>query len=1395
MINSHRSSSGVGRTRNLLCSVSLLVVLLFAGWANAAETQPWDGPAFSGDPQSMLKAASAIEVEKNAIVTVLLDERKLTSDEQGARKVVYRLLYRVDTPSGAEHWDSVGITWAPWHQKRPEIRARVITAEGKVHELDPKTLSDAPARQQSADIYSDARSYHGPLPAVAVGAIVEQEVTIEDTAPFIAGGWVWRGFIGMRQPLQKARVQVTVPASVPLKHVARLLPDLKVTRKEQDGTVQMTFENGPMAAIEHNEGNLPGDVAGWPQIEISTVPSWQSAVQIYNSKVEPQIRVADVKELVASTITKKDSRDAIIRKLTARLHKEVRYTGLELGDSAIIPAPPAETLKRKYGDCKDKAAVLVAMLRSAGIPAHLALLHADVNGQDVSPDMPGMNLFNHAIVYLPGTPELWIDATDEYSQVGYVPAMDQGRLALVVSEKTTELKKIPESKSAENLVVESREFFMAEYGGARIVETTTGQGAGESWYRANFGQDHSKQIRENLENYVKSAYLAEELTKTEHGDGKDLTKPFFLRLEVAKGKRGNTGLNDAAVAVFPSGLVYRLPNELKQDNDDENDPEKKEEFKRPPRKLDFQLPFAFVTEWRYKIVPPPGFAVRALPEKQERKLGPAILTENYQVEKDGTVTAVLRFDTVKRRYTAEEAKALGKAVQQLNKSAAVMINLEHKAYALLQAGKVREALVEYEALTKLHPKEALHRIQRANALLDAGLAESAREQARLATELEPTSALAYQTLGWILQHDLVGRRFKKGFDHAGAVAALRKALELDAKDNDTRINLAILLEHDARGDRYTAQANLKEALELYRELKKRKSDWPYLDNNLMHALFYAGQFKDVVTEAKSLARSVDTEALVIGAIAASEGSAAALQRSLQSGLDEQQRSNALSSAAIMLLNLRMYPQAADLLEKSVAGTNNAASVAELVQAIRRTKKFEELKLDENDPATAVKKLFASVLSMQGPDESAFDLFTEADNLAADKKRELRQMRNMGVALRGVVQASGIPATAVRDIAISNMKVTSEGDGRGYRLVLQPLGTGTFRLFAVNERGKIRITGLDDSVPGLGRQILARLEANELESARRMLDWAREEQKIAGGEDQLAGPIFPRFWRKGDSPDRDKMRLAAISMVAGTKSIKPYYEELKAARDKAQGESERIRLNLAVAAAAAELDDWTELAKTAEWLMKADADSDAAFAMFAQAHMELGDWKRFQAVADERLKRASDNLNTVRMVVHVAEAQGDMKRAMALMRPFIDSGKAEAMDLNNYAWDSLFTGELTDSILETAQKANQMLNRREPSVLHTLACLYAELGRTVEARQLLLQAMDEENLEEPDGSIWYGFGRIAEIYGEDAGATNAYKRVEAPEKGTPKPNSTFSLAEKRMAVIAAAAKKGETISKK
>jgi tetratricopeptide (TPR) repeat protein len=120
-------------------------------------------------------------------------------------------------------------------------------------------------------------------------------------------------------------------------------------------------------------------------------------------------------------------------------------------------------------------------------------------------------------------------------------------------------------------------------------------------------------------------------------------------------------------------------------------------------------------------------------------------------------------------------------------------------------------------------------------------------------------------------------------------------------------------------------------------------------------------------------------------------------------------------------------------------------------------------------------------------------------------------------------------------------------------------------------------------------------------------------------------------------------------------------------------------------------------------------------------------------------------------------------------------------LNLYAWDVLFAPNSVDQdALDAARRANDLTKNSNFSILHTLACLYAATGKTKEARELLLKAMEEANLEEPNSAIWLGLALIAEQYGETGAARSMYSRVEKQDWETP--TSNYALAQQRLAAL-------------
>jgi Flp pilus assembly protein TadD len=1356
----------------------LAFLFVFLPFLSAQEKALCDLPRFGEEVEALEKAAAAVTVKPGSEGIVLCDYTSYVFDADGKQVRTSYMSYKILSEKGAQDWDELVVRWEPWHEEKPNVRVRVIGADGAIHPLDPRTVKDETASDEEEKIYSDGRVLRAPLPAIAPGAIVEQEEMLSEKEAEFPAGRVVRSFFGSSARVEDTRLILDVPVSVKLAYETQMLPSVKTERTEAEGRIRVSFVQGALDALDDIVPNLPNDLPGRPGITFSTGKDWQSVASNYAAIVDGQIAGADLKAEVARITRGKATREEKIGALLEYLSREIRYTGVEFGEAAIVPHSPAETLKHKYGDCKDKSSLMVAMLRTAGIPAYVVLLKVG-SRQEVSANLPGMGMFDHAIVYVLGSPEYWIDVTDQFARLGQLPAADQGRLALVARNETNTLTRIPESASAGNLVLEKREFFLAENGPSRVVETTEPHGVYESDYRSYYAEANDKDLRKNLTEYVQNMYLAEKLERMERNDPRDLAKQFQLVLEAGKAKRGVTDLDNAAAAIRIEALFERLPNDLQQPEKEVKKDDGIDGAPKRPRTEDYQLPAAFTTEWRYRIVPPVGFQAKELPPKKKEEVGPGTYEQEFSLSKDGVVEGVLRFDTVKRRLTAEESRQLQNAVAGLRAREPIVILFEPVALALRNQGKVKESLQATRELIALHPNEGLYHLQLAKTLLEAGMGEAAREEARLAVKLEPNSALAEKTLAEILEYDVVGRKFRPGSDYDGAEEAFRTAVKLDPEDKATVANLALLLEHDRWGARYGPGAKLKEAVAEYRALKTEDLAGFGLQNNIAFALFYAGEFSEAKKNAETL--NPQPMALLVACEAALNGSEVGLAEAKKRSSGEEQYRQIAKTAGEMLENLRIYTLAADLLEAGAAG-GNASDMAENAMTLRKTQLHEQIPFPTNPSGLA---LWFWKLRWD-PDLTVEQMRKIISRNGMATLATPEEIRRAVKSQRGVYSSkarTGVLADVGVDMGLARAQPRAEGiDASGYKVTLW--GSANFKeiVYVVKEAGQYKVLATSFDRRGAALEILDRVSANDLTTARVLLDWLREDDHLTSDDDPLSGGAFPRLWTRGKNAEASRMKLAAAAILCeGEATVERGVAALEDAKDSTLGGTEKLGLALALLRGYHWLQKYDKALGVSSSLYAQYPESKSAFGIECFDLRALGRFDEAEQLVKERLARMPGDVDALRARSYNAIARGSHAEAHAAFERLVADGKADPSDLNGVAWEALFTGKIEASDIESAIKGAQLSNN-SAAILHTLGCAYAEVGKTKEAREVLVQAMDILNLDEPDDNYWYAFGRIAEQYGEQKTAMRNYHRVEKPKRATELPDSSYKLAQLRLAAM-------------
>ena len=164
-------------------------------------------------------------------------------------------------------------------------------------------------------------------------------------------------------------------------------------------------------------------------------------------------------------------RPQIVERLTDFVRGDVRYVAVEIGIGGYRPAAPEQVLTRRWGDCKDKALLLVDLLAAVGIEGRLVLVRSDDEG-GIDADFPSPDEFNHVIVALPAAvvapnakpaAGAWhfLDATQTQGGLTWLHPGVAGQQGLLVTPEGGELVPIPLSPASE-----SRRLFLAAQIGA-----------------------------------------------------------------------------------------------------------------------------------------------------------------------------------------------------------------------------------------------------------------------------------------------------------------------------------------------------------------------------------------------------------------------------------------------------------------------------------------------------------------------------------------------------------------------------------------------------------------------------------------------------------------------------------------------------------------------------------------------------------------------------------------------------------------------------------------------------------------------------------------------------------------------------------------------------------------
>ncbi|MBL8276255.1 MAG: DUF3857 domain-containing protein [Pelomonas sp.] len=437
----------------LACCAGLLGALLAggAGAAPGAASAPAVATAAAGKvsfaPAPAWVDAQVAPLDAAVPASGLSDGRyHLLADQQvrvaGGTQVDYRhTAARAVNERGVEDIANVQIRFDPSYQTLTVHRIDVRRAGRIVSSVAPGALKLL-QREASLEslIYDGRLTAHVALKDVRVGDVVETVYSVQGSNP-VFGDMRFGSFdFDWGVPVAYRHARLLWPEGRPLywqlhngarpATVTRTGGELDHRWRQRDVPARVVDDNSPGWYDPYVWAEW-GEFADW-----AAVARW--ALPLYRLPDGPLPAVdREVARIAAATSDPEQRLLAALR----FVQREVRYLGIEMGVNSHAPHAPSLVLERRFGDCKDKTLLSLAMLRGLGIPARPALVHTGLR-HATQERLPTPWAFNHVLVQADlGGQRVWLDPT-RAPQAGKGVAQwvqsDFGR-ALLVSPDTREL--------------------------------------------------------------------------------------------------------------------------------------------------------------------------------------------------------------------------------------------------------------------------------------------------------------------------------------------------------------------------------------------------------------------------------------------------------------------------------------------------------------------------------------------------------------------------------------------------------------------------------------------------------------------------------------------------------------------------------------------------------------------------------------------------------------------------------------------------------------------------------------------------------------------------------------------------------------------------------------------
>lgn len=519
------------------------------------------GPAQAGSAPDWMRSLVDVPLpahDEKTDAIELYSETAITVAADGKITRLERKVFKILRPDGARR-GTVDVYFRP-QTHIEDLRAWCIPSSGKDYEVKERDAVDMSLDIANGELVGDLRVKRLQIPAAIPGSVVGYELREEQRTYVLEDEWRFQDTI----PVREAHYRLQLPRGWTYK-ATWLHHDNDSPIVSASGQLQWNVSNVDAIKIERHmppwQGIAGGLVVAFlpPGGKDAGFQTWAEFGSWYLSLVagrrDPSSPIKQkVLELTASLPTLNDK----IKALATFVQNDIRYVAIELGIGGYQPHPAAEIFLQGYGDCKDKATLLSAMLKEIGVDSYYVIIYSERGAVD--PLTPPNLGFNHVIlaIALPAGTEwpnyparvphpdlgniLFFDPTDPLTPFGRIRGPLQANYGVLLAPKGGELTALPQLPPASSSLNRWAEMSLEENGTVRgeVHEEWTGDRAGSQRYALRSAKLDTDQIKP-VESNVGASFTNFRVLKATVGNLRAVELPFHWNYSLEAQDYAKTG--------------------------------------------------------------------------------------------------------------------------------------------------------------------------------------------------------------------------------------------------------------------------------------------------------------------------------------------------------------------------------------------------------------------------------------------------------------------------------------------------------------------------------------------------------------------------------------------------------------------------------------------------------------------------------------------------------------------------------------------------------------------------------------------------------------------------------------------------------------------------------------